>query len=120
VVALFNTASERLPKATRQGQALLCLAMQPFYLWQIKRIVSIGQFWHDACRIMKAVHTQLLADDELRQQLEARQSIDFSGSEIDWHEIERQVERLGYGDLYIVSATHGSPATSPRIQLRPI
>jgi hypothetical protein len=68
---------------------------------------------------MKAIQTQFLADDELRLQLEARESIVFSGQEIEWHDIERQVERLGFGDLYVVSATNGSPARGPRVTLRP-
>jgi hypothetical protein len=37
----------------------------------------------------------------------------FSGREIRWQEIERQVERLGFGDLYIVSATHGNKPQNP-------
>jgi hypothetical protein len=55
----------------------------------------------------------------LRLQLEARASIVFSGQEIESQEIERQVERLGYGDLYIVSTTNGSLARGARISLRP-
>jgi hypothetical protein len=68
---------------------------------------------------MKPIYTRLLADDELRVQLEARESIVFSGQEIKLHEIERQVERMGYGDLYIVSATHSSLGSGPRISVRP-
>ena len=68
---------------------------------------------------MKAIHTEPLADDELRLQLEAGESIVFSGQEVEWHDIERQVERLGYGDLYFVSATHGSMERGSRISLRP-
>ena len=68
---------------------------------------------------MKAIQTHLLADDELLLQLAAGESIAFSGLEIEWHDIERQVERLGFGDLYVVSATNGSPARGPRVTLRP-
>ncbi len=67
---------------------------------------------------MKAIHTRLLADDELRLQLEARESIACSGQKIEWHDIERQVERLGFRDLYVVSATNGSLARGSRITLR--
>jgi hypothetical protein len=60
-----------------------------------------------------------LADGELRFQLEAGDTISFVGGEISLQKIERQVERLGFGDLYVVSATQGREGKSTRIQVKP-
>ena len=68
---------------------------------------------------METIETRLLTDDELRPQLEAKEMIVFSGRETKWREIERQVERLGYGNLYIVSVTDGTATKGSRIILRP-
>jgi hypothetical protein len=68
---------------------------------------------------MEATYIRPLADEELRAQLEARATIVFDGQTIQWHEIERQVERLGFGDLYVVSATQGPLGDNSRISLRP-
>ena len=54
---------------------------------------------------MKCVYTRLLGDDELRSHLERGDSVVFKGSAHEWQEIERQVERLGFGDDYAVSRT---------------
>ena len=55
--------------------------------------------------IMKHVYNRLLRDDESRAHLERGDSIAFEGSAREWQEIERQVERLGFGDQYTVSRT---------------
>ena len=68
---------------------------------------------------MKRVYTKPMTDQELRSALEARDTIFFLGRTIKWHEVERQVERLGFGDLYIVSCTQGSHATESKIGLKP-
>jgi hypothetical protein len=52
---------------------------------------------------MKCVYTRLLSDDELRSHLERGDSLVFDGLAQEWHEIEHQVERLGFGDSYGVS-----------------
>ena len=54
---------------------------------------------------MKYVYDRLLSDDELRPHLERGDSVVFSGIAKAWQEIERQVERLGFGDNYAVSLT---------------
>jgi hypothetical protein len=60
-----------------------------------------------------------LTDAELRPQLEALDTILFVGHRLQWQEIERQVERLGFGDLYIVSAMQ-RPNESAKISLKPV
>jgi hypothetical protein len=62
---------------------------------------------------MERIYTRLLADAELVAQLEAY------GPTIQWHEAERQVERLGFGDLYIVSSTQGPLGIDSKISLKP-
>jgi hypothetical protein len=68
---------------------------------------------------MERIYTQPLSDDELRPQLEAMATILFDGQTIQWHEAERQVERLGFGDLYIVSCTQGRSGNDAKISLKP-
>lgn len=68
---------------------------------------------------MKRIHNRVLTDDELRPQLEARDIISFVGHRVIFQEIERQVERLGFGDLYIVTATHKPPSDTAKISLKP-
>lgn len=48
-------------------------------------------------------YTRLLADAELRAHLEKRDTLIFQGLGREWQQIERQVERLGFGELFIVS-----------------
>jgi len=52
---------------------------------------------------MKCVYTRLLSDEELRAHLERGDVISFKDVSGEWHQIERQVERLGFGDVYAVS-----------------
>ena len=68
---------------------------------------------------MQRIHILPLADEELRQQLEAGATIIFDGQTVQWHEIERQVERLGFGNFYVVSATQGPPGDNSKISLKP-
>jgi len=68
---------------------------------------------------MKRTHSRQLTDDELRPQLEARDVIVFVGQPLATREIERQVERLGFGDLYIVSATQNPHCRESKISLKP-
>ena len=68
---------------------------------------------------MKCTHSAPLTDDELRPLLEARKVISFMGQPVGFEEIERQVGRLGFGDLYVVSATQGPHSSMVKINLRP-
>jgi len=79
--------------------------------------IPVGHHWSP--RIMQRIHILPLADEELRQQLEAGATVIFDGQTIQWHEIERQVERLGFGNLYVVSATQGPPGDNSKISLKP-
>jgi hypothetical protein len=67
---------------------------------------------------MKFIYDRLLSDDELRPHLERGESVSFSGIAAAWHEIERQVERLGFGDNYAVSRTRGAGANRERDLIR--
>jgi hypothetical protein len=68
---------------------------------------------------MRRTHTQALTDVELRRELEAGDTIFFIDRPLKWQEIERQVERLGFGELYIVSAMQ-RPNENPTISLKPV
>ena len=68
---------------------------------------------------MKRIFSQPLTDQELLSVLEVRETIFFMGRTIKWQEVERQVERLGFGDLYIVSCTQRPDATESKVALRP-
>ena len=52
---------------------------------------------------MKHVYTRPLHDEELRTHLERGDTITFTEAVKDWQDIERQVERLGFGNDYAVS-----------------
>jgi hypothetical protein len=54
---------------------------------------------------MKYTYDRLLNDDELRPHLELGDSLVFIGTAKAWQQIERQVDRLGFGDDYAVSRT---------------
>ncbi len=54
---------------------------------------------------MKHTYDHLLSDDELRPHLERGDTLAFTGGPKAWQEVERQVERLGFGDDYAVSRT---------------
>ncbi len=69
---------------------------------------------------MKQIHIKALNDDELLPQLESGDSIFFLGRRIKVQDIEQQIERLGFGELYIVSATRGPNADRVKIRLNPL
>jgi hypothetical protein len=52
---------------------------------------------------MKHVYNRRLRDEELRSHLEQGDMLTFTDDVEDWHEIEGQIERLGFGDIYAVS-----------------
>jgi hypothetical protein len=64
---------------------------------------------------MEHTYNRLLTDDELRQHLEAKDTIIFAGWPFRWQELERQVERLGFGELFLVSALRGKRGDSCKI-----
>ena len=75
--------------------------------------------WRCSLPAMERIHPQPLSDDELRPQLEAMATVLFDGQTVEWDEIEQQVERLGFGDLYIVSCTQGRSGNGIKIRLKP-
>ena len=55
----------------------------------------------------KQTFTIILPDDQMRLHLEGGSTILFKGLGTDWQTVERQVERLGFGEQYVVSRTRG-------------
>jgi hypothetical protein len=49
-----------------------------------------------------------LTDEELREQLQSQDTILFVGECLRWQEIERQAERLGFGELYRIRHTRAA------------
>jgi hypothetical protein len=68
---------------------------------------------------MKCIHDQGISDAELRSELEARDSIVFMGTDLSMQDIERQVERLGFGEDYIVSEVRSTEWSFGRIRVQP-
>ncbi len=62
------------------------------------------------------IYTRPLVDEEMRAHLERRDSLVFKGLGGEWQHIERQVERLGFGESYIVSQ-RGSRNVDTRVSL---
>ena len=61
-----------------------------------------------------------LRDEELRRELVSKNTLLFVGEKVEWHEVERQVERLGFGDLYIVAEITGRAVHTPTIIVKPV
>jgi hypothetical protein len=71
---------------------------------------------------MKCVYTRPLSDEELRPHLERGDTVAFKGVGREWEEIERQVERLGFGDAYAVSRTRraGGAGEEATVRVSPV
>jgi ATP-dependent protease HslVU (ClpYQ) peptidase subunit len=69
---------------------------------------------------MIRTHTTQLTDSELRSELEAWNTVLFVGGVADWVEIDRQVERLGFGELYIVGASKALNDSSFTVSVKPV
>ncbi len=64
---------------------------------------------------VRDVYARLLTDDELRAHLERKEAIVFKDLRREWQQIERQVERLGFGESYAVSLTKGPRGDTIRV-----
>lgn len=49
------------------------------------------------------IYNELISDDQMRVHLERQETLLFEGLGREWQQIERQVERLGFGEQYVVS-----------------
>lgn len=49
----------------------------------------------------------MLPDEQMRVHLATGDSLVFEGLAQQWQDVERQVERLGFGELYLVSQRKG-------------
>ena len=55
----------------------------------------------------ETIYTRRLNDQEMSTHLEKHDTLLFRGLECEWQQIEKQVERLGFGDRYVVSQIRG-------------
>ncbi len=62
------------------------------------------------------VYMRPLTDDELRRHLDANDTVLFKDASVRWHEIERQVERLGFGERFVVSSSQGNRGRTCKIR----
>ena len=65
---------------------------------------------------MEHTYTRPLSDEELRRHLDANDTVVFKDAPVRWQEIERQVERLGFGERFIVSSTKGKHGRACKIR----
>ena len=69
---------------------------------------------------MQRTHIKALTDEQLRPHLEAGDIIFFLDKQLKLHEVEQQVDRLGFGDMYIVSSSRGPQGDRAKIRLKPV
>ena len=55
----------------------------------------------------KQVFSFFLSDEQMRAHLKNGSTLIFKGLEHEWQAIERQVERLGFGETYLVTQISG-------------
>ena len=60
-------------------------------------------------------YTRLLTDEEMRAHLERKERLVFCGMPREWQEVERQVERLGFGASYFVTLCKGPRGGTIRV-----
>lgn len=60
-------------------------------------------------------YSHLLSDEQLRAHLERKETVIFKGLSREWQQIERQVERLGFGESYIVTQRKGARGGTIRV-----
>jgi hypothetical protein len=65
-------------------------------------------------------YTRLLKDEEIQLHLNAGHAIAFVGLADKWKELDRQVERLGFGDLYAVSLSKKRRSDPGFIRVSPV
>jgi hypothetical protein len=68
---------------------------------------------------MKHIHTRSLSDEELRPALAANDLIRIRAAGLSLRKIEQQIDRLGFGDLYIVSVGESKFNRMPTANLSP-
>ena len=64
---------------------------------------------------MLCTYTRPLSDKELRAHLLSRDHLVLKVPNLRWQEVERQVERLGFGDTFFVAETKSSRGQCCRI-----
>jgi hypothetical protein len=61
-----------------------------------------------------------VSDEDLVCALASRNTLRLVGGQADWREIERQVEKLGFGDLCVVAETKAGNTATPRVTITPV
>ena len=64
---------------------------------------------------MKYSYTRALSDTELSAHLRSQDQIVLRVDGLRWQDVERQVERLGFGDLFMVAMSRGKQGDCCRI-----
>jgi len=64
---------------------------------------------------MQFNYNRELSESELREHLRAHDRVVLRTPGVQWHDIERQVEQLGFGEEFLVSATKGKHGECCRI-----
>jgi hypothetical protein len=64
---------------------------------------------------MQVTYKRSLTDQELVQHLLAQDHVVLKVPGLRWQEVERQVERLGFGESFVVAETRSSRGQSCRI-----
>ena len=67
---------------------------------------------------MKYHYAKNLCDEELRPHLDRGDTVFFTEAVRDWKEIEHQVERLGFGDIYAISRGTRPGPSGPHTRTR--
>ncbi len=57
----------------------------------------------------------LLSDEQMRLQLDSGTTLVFEKTAANWQDLERQIERLGFGEKYFVTRTRGARGERTRV-----
>ena len=57
----------------------------------------------------------MLSDEQMRLQLEEGHILVFEGLDRRWQEVEQQVERLGFGEEYLVLQAQGAHGSVTKV-----
>jgi len=69
---------------------------------------------------MKRTVIGLVSDEELRAWLQARETVLLVGKDIEWRDVERQVERLGFGEDFVVCAAQARTSETATVRVEPV
>ncbi|MCX6930480.1 MAG: hypothetical protein NT154_45840 [Verrucomicrobia bacterium] len=73
----------------------------------VPELASSRRVWQRGIMPAEITYVRLLTDQEICMHLEQQDTLLFVGLKREWQQIEHQVERLGFGDRYVVSQIAG-------------